>query len=62
MAENVRIYGGIVPASLLSVDIPSSSQGIRIRSKTAGAETDDKVKLRHIFGPMNLSSGEEFCG
>ena len=43
--EIVRIYGGIVAASLLRVDIPSSSQGVRFGSKLARAETDDKVEL-----------------
>ena len=56
------IYGGIVAASLLRVEIPSSSQSIRFGSKSARAETDDKVELQQIFGPSNLSSGEEFGG
>ena len=43
--EIVRIYGGIVTASLLSVDVPSSSQKIGFGSKTAGVETEDKVEL-----------------
>ena len=43
--EIVWIYGGIVTASLLRVDIPSSSQSVGFGSKSAGAETDDKVEL-----------------
>ena len=42
--EIVRIYGGIVAASLLRVDIPSSSQSIGFRSESV-AEMDDKVEL-----------------
>ena len=40
------IYGGIVAASLLRVDVPWSSQSVMFRSKLAGAETDDEVELR----------------
>ena len=43
--EIVRIYGGIVTASLLRVDVPLSSQSIRFGSESARAETDDKVEL-----------------
>ena len=43
--EIVRIYKGIVAASLLRVDVPSSSQSIRFGSKSAGAEMDDEVEL-----------------
>ena len=43
--EIVWIYGGIVAASLLRVDIPSSSQSVRFGSKSAGVETDDEVEL-----------------
>ena len=43
--EIVDIYGGIVAASLLRVDVPSSSQSIGFGSELAGAETDDKVEL-----------------
>ena len=39
----MRIYGGIVAAPLLRVDIPSSSQSIRFGSESAGMETDDEV-------------------
>ena len=56
------IYCGILPASLLRVDISLSSQGIRVGTETVGAEKYDKVELRQIFRPMDLSSGEEFCG
>ena len=60
--EIVRIYGGIVAAPLLRVDIPSSSQSIRFGSKSAGAETDDEVELQQMFGPLDLLSGEKFGG
>ena len=40
------IYGGIVAASLLRVDVPSSSQSVGFGSESAGAKTDDKVELR----------------
>ena len=60
--EIVRIYGGIVTASFLRVDVPSSSQSIRFGSKSARAETDDKVELQQIFRPTDLLSGEQFSG
>ena len=43
--EIVRIYGGIVTASLLRVDVPLSSQSVRFGSELARAEMDDKVEL-----------------
>ena len=44
--EIVWIYGGIVAASLLRVDVPLSSQSVRFGSESAGAEMDDEVELR----------------
>ena len=41
----VWIYGGIVAASLLWVDVPSSSQSVGFGSESAGAEMDDEVEL-----------------
>ena len=41
----MRIYGGIVTASLLRVDIPLSSQSIGFGSESARVETDDEVEL-----------------
>ena len=43
--EIVRIYCGIVAASLLRVDIPSSSQSVGFGSKMARAEMEDEVEL-----------------
>ena len=47
-------------ASLLRIDVSSSSQSVKFGSESAGAETDDKVELQQMLGPMDLSSGE-FC-
>ena len=58
----MRIYGDIVAASLLRVDIPSSSQSVGFGSESAREEMDDEVELQHIFKPLNLLSGEEFGG
>ena len=41
----MRIYGDIVAASFLGIDIPSSSQSVRFGSELAGTETDDEVEL-----------------
>ena len=43
--EIVWIYGGIVAASLLRIDVPSSSQSVRFGSESARVETDDEVEL-----------------
>ena len=43
--EIVWIYGGIVTASLLRVDVPSSSQSVRFGSESARAEIDNEVEL-----------------
>ena len=43
--EIVRIYSSIVAASLLRVDVPSSSQSIGFGSKLDRVEMDDKVEL-----------------
>ena len=43
--EIVWIYGGIVTASLLRVDVPPSSQSVVFGSESARAETDDEVEL-----------------
>ena len=44
--EIVWIYSGIVAASLLRVDVPSSSQSVGFGSESAGVKTDDEVELR----------------
>ena len=41
----MRIYGGIVAASLLRVDVPLSSESIRFGSESGRAEMDDEVEL-----------------
>ena len=44
----IQIYRGIVTASLLRVDVPSSSQSVGFGSKlakSARAEMDDEVEL-----------------
>ena len=44
--EIVWIYGGIVAASLLRVDVPLSSQSIGFGSESARVKMDDEVELR----------------
>ena len=58
----MKIYGGIIAASLLRVYILSSSQSIRFGAELAGVEANDEVELQQIFRPTDLLSGEEFCG
>ena len=61
-AEVLRINGGIVATSLFKVDVPSSSQSIRLSSKTSRAKADDHVKRREELGPASLAAGEKFRG
>ena len=56
------VYGDMVLASLLRVDVPLSSQNIGFGSESAGEKMDDKVELRQIFRPLDLSFGEKFGG
>ena len=44
--EIVWIYGGIVAASLLRVDVPLSSQSVGFGSESARVKTDDEVELQ----------------
>ena len=51
---------GTIP--LFWIDIPLSSQGIRLGSEFPRTETNDEVEGRKEFGPSGLSTGEEFGG
>ena len=57
------VDGRVVASSLFRIDIPSSCQCIRFGAESTGTETDDKVELRKVFGPLDLVVSEEFgCG
>ena len=58
----MRIYTGVATTSLFRIDVPSSSQGIRLGSEFPRTETNDEVEGRKEFGPSGLPTGEEFGG
>jgi len=51
---------GIVAIPLFKVDIPSSSHCVGFGSKFSGTETDNEIESGNIFGPMCLSTHEDF--
>ena len=58
----VWIDHSIVAISPFRVDVPSSSERIRLNAQTSGAETNDEVELRKVLGPAGLSMGQDFGG
>ena len=59
-AEVLWIDTGIVAIPLFKIDVPSSSKCVRFGSELSGMETDDEVEARKIFGPLCLSTREDF--
>jgi len=51
---------GIATIPLFGVDVPSSSEGIRLGTEFSGTETNDKIKLGEKFGPPGLPVGQYF--
>ena len=56
------VNGGVATTSLFKVDVPTSSQGVRLSTEFSGAEADDEVELGEVFGPASLPASEEFGG
>ena len=50
---------GVVVTPLFSVDVPSSSKSIRLRTKFPGSEADDEVELAVVLGPTRLTAVED---
>ena len=50
-----------VPISLFGVDIPASSEGIRLSSKASG-RTNDRIKVRKELQQVDLLLSQEFDG
>lgn len=61
-SEVVRVDRSIVLIPLFGVDVPSSSQGIRLGAKPSRAETDDEVELGEKLQPASLPVSQEFRG
>ena len=51
---------GVATIPLFGVDVPSSSEGVRLGTKFSGMETNDKIKLGEKLGPPGLPAGQYF--
>ena len=58
-SEIMRIDASVVLIPLFRIDIPASSEGIRLHTKLSGAETNDHVKLGEELRPVGLPPGQE---
>ena len=61
MESFLRIDASGVPIPLFGVDIPVSSEGIRLSSKTSG-RTNDRIKVRKELQQVDLLPSQEFDG
>ena len=48
-SEVLWIYSGEAPIPLFGVDVPSSSQGIRLSTKLTGSEADNQIELAEVL-------------
>jgi len=53
---------GVATIPLFGVDVPSSSESVRLGTEFSRAEMNDKVELREELGPPGLPVGEDFRG
>ena len=58
----MRIDTSVVLIPLFGVDIPASSEGIRLSSEASGAETNDEVELGEELRPAGLLPSQELSG
>ena len=56
--EVVRVNYGIASIPLFRIDIPSSSESIQFCAKMTRVESDDKVQLGEVLGPLHLPPGQ----
>ena len=55
----MRVSLSIVPIPLSGVDVPASSEHVRLRPKVSGAEADDKVELGEELRPAGLATSQD---
>ena len=55
----MRIDASIILIPLFRLDVPVSSEGIRLRIKLSRAETNDNVELGEELQPAGLLPGQE---
>jgi hypothetical protein len=56
--EIVGISSSVVLIPLFGVDVPASSEGIRLGSEFTRTETDNEIELVEIFRPTGLPTGK----
>jgi len=56
--EVVRVNCGIASIPPFRIDVPSSSESIQFCAKMTRAESDDKIELGEILGPLRLLLGQ----
>ena len=60
--EVVRVDCGIASILPFRIDVPSSSESIRLCAETTRAEPDDKIELGKVLGPPRLPQGQYLGG
>jgi len=60
--EILGINLGVATIPLFGVNVPSSSESVRLGTEFSGSEMNDKVKLEEKFRPPGLPAGEDFGG
>jgi len=58
--EVVRVDRGVASIPPFRIDVPSSSESIWFGAKTTRIESDDKVELEEVLGPLCLPLGQYF--
>ena len=60
--EILGIHPGVATIPLFGVDVPASSECIRLSIKFSRVEMNDQVKLRQKLRPPGLLAGEHLTG
>jgi len=61
-SEVLWINSGEAPIPLFGVDVPASSQGVRLCTKFTRLETNDQIERGEVFRPSGLPTGENLRG
>ena len=56
--EVMKVDCSVASISPFRIDIPSSSESILFDTEITRAESDDKVELEEVLGPLHLSPGQ----
>lgn len=60
--EVVGVGFGVGAIAFLAVDVPMTSECIRLASEAAGTESDDHVERREVLRPLDLMASEDLGG